>query len=277
MKLSLIIVNHNACSRLKQALISLINGSMHFDCEFIVADNASTDGSVAMLRTDFPQVQVIAGENNRGISKAANQAIRATSGEYISLTGPDIMNCKDSLEKMIAFMDTHKSAGGLGVRMLSPQGRFLPESIYGLTKPWKVFFKLIGFNKYFSKTRLNNPNYKEWVEEFQTAEVDIVNSGCMLLRRSALNQIGLFDERFAHVGYNIDLSYRLRIAGYKNYYFPKTYMISLGASEAATVNWNNINNTLGAMLVFAIKYLIRVPEIKVQDVALTLPSSFEVK
>ena len=262
---------------LKQGLISLINASVHLDCEFVVAGDGSIDGSSVMLQSDFPEVQVVSGESNTGISKAANQAIKATSGDYILLVGPGVISRKESLEKMIAFMDTHQSSGGLGIRMLTSQGRFLPESVFGLTKAWKTFFKLIGFDKYFSKTRLNNRYAKDWVEEFQIAEVDILNSACMLLRRSALNETGLFDERFSLYGYNIDLCYRLRLAGYKNYYFPKTYMINSGTHETALIKWSNIQNTLGAMLVFAGKYLVKVPEIKMQNTATLLPPSYEVK
>ena len=132
MKLSLIIVNHNACAFLKKALNSLINACINIDYEFFVVDNASTDKSLEMLANDFPGVQVIANDTDEGIAKASNQALKISTGEYILLVNADTICGKDSLEKMCAFMDEHTDAGGLSVRMISPQGSFLPESIHGL-------------------------------------------------------------------------------------------------------------------------------------------------
>jgi GT2 family glycosyltransferase len=277
MKLSVIVVNQNAGLLLRTALISLINACKNIDYELFIVDNASTDNSLDVLANEFPEAQVIANETDQGIAKASNQALRVSTGEYILLVNPDTISGKDSLEKMLAFMDDHADAGGLSVRMLSPQGRFLSESIHGLKKAWTAFFKFIGFAKYLSKTRLQDRNRKEWVEEFQVAEVDILNEACMLLRRSALNETGLFDERFFMFGHNIDLSYRMRLAGFKNYYFPKTYIINFESQPMAKLSWNYIKYFYGAMFIFAVKYLLKVPEIKVAGIPQLFPSGYEVK
>lgn len=277
MKLSVIIVNHNACSLLKQALISLVNACKGIDYEILVVDNGSEDKSLEMLSMSFPEVIVITNDNDNGIAKAGNQGIKLATGEYILMVNADIISLKDSIEKMTAFMDGHLDAGGLSVRMLSPQGRFLPESVHGLTKMWTVFLKFIGFSKYLSKTRLYNRNGKDWVEEFQIAEVDILNGGCMLLRRSVLNETGLFDERFYMFGHDIDLSYRIRMAGFKNYYFPKTYIINFETNRFAKFSWSYIKYYYGAMLIFALKYLFKMPVIKVQGIPQLFPSNYEVK
>jgi len=262
MKLSLIVVNHNACKPLKQALNSLINACKNIDYELFIVDNASTDRSLEMLENYFPEARVIANDTNQGVSKASNQALNLCTGEYVLLVNPDTISGKESIEKMVSFMDHHPDTGGLTVRMLSPEGRFIPESIHGLTERWASFFKMIGFAKYLSKTRLYNRNRKDWVEEFQVAEIDILNEACMLLRKSALNETGLFDERFFLHGHNIDLSYRIRLAGYKNYYFPKTYIIT-SESTTAKLSWNNLRYFYGAMFIFAHKYLFNMPELKV--------------
>ena len=130
----------------------------------------------------------------------------------------------------------------------------------------------------FQKTRLYKfRNRKDWVEEFQIAEVDILNGACMLLRRSALNETGLFDERFFMYGHNIDLSYRIRLAGFKNYYFPKTYIINYDSQSMAKFSWNDIKYFYGAMFIFAAKYLFKLPEIKVEGMPQLFPPSYEVK
>jgi len=274
MKISLILVNQNACNFLKQALNSLIEACKAIDYELIIVDNGSIDKSLEMLENEFPEARVIANETDLGIAKANNQGIRLSTGEYILLVNADTISGKDSLEKMTAFMDDHMDVGGLAVRMLSPQGRFLPESIHGLTPSWAAFFKFIGFARHLSKTRLYDRNRKDWVEEFQIAEVDILNGACMLLRRSALNETGLFDERFFMFGHNIDLSFRIRLAGFKNYYFPKTYIINFESRYLAKFSWSYIKYFYGAMFIFAMKYLL--PEIKPAGKP-QLVSTYEVK
>ena len=275
MKLSVIIVSQNACKLLKQALNSVIHSAKGIDYELLVVDNASTDNSLEMLSAEYPEVQVIANETDLGTTKASNQALRMATGEYILLVNADTISGKDSIEKMTAFMDEHCDAGGLGVRMLSPQGRFLPESVHGLTTTWAAFFKIIGFAKYLSKTRLYNRNRKDWVEEFQIAEVDILNGAFMMLRRSALLETGLFDERFVKYGQDIDLTYRMRLAGFKNYYYPKTYIINFEHNRWTKLSWDHVKYYYGAMFNFAVKYLMKVPEIKVTGMPQLFPQAQE--
>jgi GT2 family glycosyltransferase len=276
MKLSLIVVNHNNCLLLKQTLNSLINAAKDIDYELFIVDNASTDGSLAMLKNDFSGFHVISNETDLGIAKANNQALQLCSGEYVLLVNPDTICINGSLDKMITFMDVHSDTGGMDIRMITPQGRFLPESKHGLTKPWITFFKFIGFAKHLSKTRLYNRNRKDWVEEFQIAEVDLLNGACMMLRRSVLDETGLFDERFFMFGHDIDLSYRIRLAGYKNFYFPKTYIINFESQPVAKFSWNYIKYFYGAMFIFAFKYLLKMPEIK-YGIPQLFHSSYEVK
>jgi GT2 family glycosyltransferase len=230
-----------------------------------------------MLNHEFSQYRVLENKVNEGISKAYNQAIKLSRGEYVLLVNPDTISGKETLKRVVDFMDINTTAGGLGVRMLSPQGTFLPESNRGLTKSWVTFFKLVGFAKYLPKTRLTNRNHKAWVEEFQTSEVDILNGAFMLLRRSVLNEVGLFDERFVKYGYDIDLSYRIKLAGYKNYYFPKTYIINFKVAEQAKLSWQYIKQFYGAMFIFAAKYMFRMPELKVQGIPELYPQTYEIE
>jgi GT2 family glycosyltransferase len=277
MKLSVIVVNRNTCLLLKQALNSLIDSCKIIDYELLIVDNASTDHSLEMLANNFPDIKVIANDTDLGVAKANNQALKQCTGEYILLVSPDTITVKDAVEKMITFMDAHADAGGMGIRMLSPLGRFLPESIHGLTKTWGAFLRIIGFAKHLSKTRLYDRHRKDWVEEFQVAEIDILNGACMMLRSTALNETGVFDERFFMYGADIDLSYRLRLAGFKNYYFPKTYIINFESHKPAKFSWNYIKYFYGAMFVFAVKYLVKMPDLISKGVPQLFPSTYEVK
>lgn len=277
MKLSVIVVNHNACAMLRIALNSLMEAVTGVENEVFVIDNASADKSVDMIKKEFPEVKVIANTHNEGIAKAYNQGIKQTTGEYILVVSADTITGKKTIEKSLEFMDMHLDAGGLGVRMITPDGRFLKESKHGFTRPWEVFFKLTGLARHFSKSRLTDVQHKDWVEEFQTSETDVVNGAFMLMRKEAINQTGLFDERFRTYGYDIDLSYRIRLAGFKNYYFPKTYIINFNSKGSVKFSWSYLKEFYGAMIIFATKYLFKVPEIKVEGLPQLFPSAYEVK
>lgn len=277
MKLSVIIVNHNQSDLLKLALNSLIKAGEAIDYELIIVDNASTDNSIEMLHTDYPGYKLIQNTVNEGIAKASNQGVAVATGAYVLLVNADTICGKDTLDKVVDFMDNHTDVSGLGVRMLGTQGSFLPESNRGLTKPWVTFFKLIGFAKNFVKSRLSDRNHKAWVEEFQTSQVDILAEGFMLIRKSVFKEVGLFDERFVQFGHNIDFSYRMRLAGLKNYYFPKTYIINLKSGNQPKFSWQYIKNFYGAMLIFAAKYMFRLPETKIVEGIQLYPPAYEVK
>jgi GT2 family glycosyltransferase len=276
MKLSVVIINHNLCELLQHTLSTLVDAGKNIDYEVFIFDNASTDGSIKMIESNFPHFHIIASQKQVSYTKAYNEVINLASGEYILVVNPDIISSKKTLERAIEFMDGHSESGGLGVRMITPKGSFLPESNRGLSSQWVAFFKLTGLSKYFPKTRIGDRNRKDWVEEFQTSEIDFVNGAFMLLRRSVLNEIGLFDENFGSYGHDIDLSYRIRLAGFKNYYFPKTYIINFNLANTAKFNWAFVKNFYGAMIIFALKYLFRMPEIKLGGIG-QMPLVYEVE
>lgn len=277
MKLSVIIVNYNTCDMLRIALNSVVRAALGINYEVFVVDNASADRSVQMLHDEFPEVNVIASTTNEGIARAYNHAIKLATGEYVLMVSADTITGKKTIEKTLAFMEMHTDAGGLGVRMITPDGKFLKESKHGFTKPWEILFKLTGLAKYFSKSRLTDVQHKDWVEEFQTSESDVLNGAFMLLRKEAINKVGLIDERFHTYGYDIDFSYRIKLAGFKNYYFPKTYIINFNIQGKAKLSWPYIKEFYGAMIIFATKYLFKVPEIKMEGMPQLFPPTYEVK
>ena len=146
-KLSVIIVNYNVEYFLEQCLNSCIKAMKDVSCELFVVDNNSIDGSLDMVRTKFPNVQLIANKDNVGFSKANNQAMRIAKGEYVLLLNPDTVVEEDTFKKVVDFMDKTPEAGGLGVRMLDGKGKFLPESKRGLPTPAVAFYKIFGISK----------------------------------------------------------------------------------------------------------------------------------
>ena len=278
MKLSILIVNDNAAERLRVALISLIRAGRNLDHEILIVDNASADHSVGMLSDEFPQIRFILNDKRVSLSTAYNQGIKYATGEYMLLTNPYILSKTITLEKITAFMDGHPDAGGLNMRMVNPHGYYLPQSKHSLSKPWCRFFKYTGLAKYFPKSCAPANKNEDWIEEFETTEIDGLNGACMLLRRSVLKETGLFDERFSLFGHDIDLSYRIRLEGFKIYYYSHTFIIQFKNQDFDKFNWGYFRQYYGAMFIFAAKYLFKLPVLTINnDMGKMYPSSYEVK
>ncbi|MBS1531938.1 MAG: glycosyltransferase [Bacteroidetes bacterium] len=271
MKLSVILTCHDSQHGLRQALNAIFKEKIRMPFEVIVVDNAA--GPVETLSFEFPKIRVIANSAGQNISQAYNKAIRVANGDYVLLLSPGILTTSQSLAKLTDFMDQHPLAGGASVRIVNHKGEYLSESKHCLDSAWASFLKLTGFSSYFPKSMPVHKN-ADWIEEFETSEVDVLNEDCMLLRRSALNPTGLFDERFSHCGHNIDLSYRLRKQGFKTYYYSKTYIIQLPGRELNKYSWEYIRHYYGAMFIFAAKYLFKLPVISIGEI---LPSSYEME
>ena len=178
-----------------------------------------------MLADRHPDVTLIANKENVGFSKANNQAIEQSSGEYVLLLNPDTVVAEDTFEKVIKFMDNHPESGGLGVHMIDGKGAFLPESKRGLPKPAVAFYKIFGLSSIFPKSKRFSHYHLGHLPVSETNEIDILSGAFMLMRKEALDKVGLLDENFFMYGEDIDLSYRIQLGGYKNYYFADTSII----------------------------------------------------
>lgn len=278
MKLSVVVVNYNTCPFLKQALATLIRACKGINYELFVIDDASTDKSVSMIQNDYPTVNLIQNTTRAGIAKARNQGIEKATGEYVLMVNADTISSKKTIEHVLKFMDTHMDAGGVGVRMLDPRGNFLTESRTGFKRGWGALLKLTGLAKYFPKSRLYK-NDDNWIEEeeFGTTEVDVINGAFMLVRSSVLTKIGKLDERLAMFGYEIDLSFRIRLAGFKNYYFPRTYILNFNTQLNSKLSWAYIRQFYGAMIIFASKYLLHMPVIKIPGIPQIFAPKYEIE
>ena len=254
MKLTVIIVNYNVQHFLEQCLHSVFAASKNITTEIFVVDNNSVDGSVQMVKEKFQEVHLIENKKNTGFSYANNQAIRIAKGEYILLLNPDTVVEEDTFEKVVAFMDNHPEAGGLGVKMLDGKGKFLPESKRGLPTPAVAFYKIFGLSKLFPKSKIFGKYHLGFLDKDKTSEVEILSGAFMLMRKSALEKVGLLDETFFMYGEDIDLSYRLILGGYKNYYFPETRIIHYKGESTKKSSVNYVFIFYKAMVIFAQKH-----------------------
>ncbi len=253
-KLSVIIVNFNVKYFLEECLQSVRAATRTGNAEIIVVDNDSKDGSVEWIQARFPEVNVIANKVNVGFSKANNQALAIAKGEYVLLLNPDTVVEEDSFLKCIQFMDEHPEAGGLGVKMIDGKGNYLPESKRGFPDPKSAFYKLSGLFKLFPNSARINNYYLGHLPNNKTNEVEVLAGAFMFMRKSVLDEIGYLDETFFMYGEDIDLSWRIVKAGYKNYYFPETCILHYKGESTKKASFNYVKLFYLAMIIFAKKH-----------------------
>jgi GT2 family glycosyltransferase len=257
MDLSIVIVNYNVKYFLEQCLHSVERASRNMETEVFVVDNNSVDGSCAMVQEKFSWVKLIRNDENLGFSVANNQAIRESSGKYVLLLNPDTVIEEDTLDKCMSYMDEHPDAGGLGVKMIDGNGEFLPESKRALPSPGVAFYKIFGLSRLFPKSRIFGRYHLGYLDRDKVHSIDILPGAFLMLRKSALDEVGLLDETFFMYGEDIDLSYRLIKAGYKNIYFPETTIIHYKGESTKKGSLNYVMTFYNAMRIFARKHFSR--------------------
>ncbi|HTB06652.1 MAG TPA: glycosyltransferase [Bacteroidia bacterium] len=254
MKLSIVIVNYNVQHFLEQCLYSIRKATKNVQTEVWVVDNNSVDGSVGMIKEKFPEVKLIENKKNVGFSAANNQAIKQSTGEYVLILNPDTVVEEETFSKTIAFMDSHPEAGALGVKMLDGTGDFLPESKRALPTPEVAFYKIFGLAALFPKSKRFGKYHLSYLSQDDTNEIDVLSGAFMLMRKAALDKAGLLDESFFMYGEDIDMSYRITQAGYKNYYFPETRIIHYKGESTKKGSVNYVIMFYSAMRIFAQKH-----------------------
>lgn len=224
------------------------------DGDVYVVDNHSADGSVQMVREKFPNVVCIANTDNVGFAVANNQAINQSDAEYVLLLNPDTVVQEDTFRKCLNYLDQHQNVGGLGVKMIDGKGKFLPESKRGLPTPEVAFYKMVGLNKLFPRSKRFGKYHLGYIGEDEVAEVDVLAGAFMMMRMSVLDEVGLLDETFFMYGEDIDLSYRITQAGFTNVYFPETSIIHYKGESTKRMSANYVFVFYRAMVIFARKH-----------------------
>lgn len=281
MKLSVIIVNYNVRYYVDQCLRSVLRAfavmqsaerSGEADCkvvasnmnagcmkaEVIVVDNHSSDSSVEYLqqrypKEHYPMVHIVSSLHNLGFARGNNIAIRQSKGEYVLLLNPDTIVGEDVFLQCVRFMDSHADAGAVGVRMQNCAGKIAMESRRGLPSPMVAFYKMIGLTARFPKSRTFGHYYMGYLPWDKPAQIEVVSGAFCMLRREALDQVGLLDEDFFMYGEDIDLSYRVLKGGYHNYYLPLDILHYKGESTEKS-SFRYVHVFYEAMLIFFRKH-----------------------
>lgn len=270
--LSVVIVNYNVRELLEQALESVARASGGLQVETIVVDNDSADGSAEMVRARFPECALIANTSNVGFGAANNQAIRIARGRCILLLNPDTIVQEDSFRTLVSFLDTHPRCGAVGCKILNPDGSFAPESRRAFPTPWVALSRILGLSKLFPNSPLFGRYNLTYLPIDEATEVDALSGSCMMIRRAALvgtqeetpgdDQLQtpappslLFDEEFFMYGEDLDLCYRIQLAGWTLNYTPDTQIIHYKGESTKKGDLKYVRLFYGAMLRFTEKHL----------------------
>ncbi len=262
---------------LEQALESVARASGGLEVETIVVDNDSADGSVEMVGERFPECALIANESNVGFGAANNQAIRIARGRYILLLNPDTIVQEDSLRTLVSFLDEHPRCGAVGCKILNPDGTFAPESRRAFPTPWVALSRILGLSKLFPRSPLFGRYNMTYLPVDEPTEVDALSGSCMMIRRAALIGVAdgvgseavsadnapgqpprptlLFDEAFFMYGEDLDLCYRIQLAGWTLNYTPDTQIIHYKGESTKKGDLKYVRLFYGAMLRFTEKHL----------------------
>lgn len=243
MKLSVVILNYNVRYFLEQCIRSVQIATKTLNAEIIVIDNDSKDESCKMVKTLFPTVTLIENKENVGFSKANNQAVSVATGEYVCILNPDTAVAADTFQKTIEYAESVSNIGALGIYLMDGTGNFLPESKRNLPTPKVSLMKLAGFSQ----------QYYSNIAETSNGEVDVLVGAFMLLKRSVYVEVGGFDEDYFMYGEDIDLSYKITQAGYKNHYLGSTTMLHY-KGESTQKDTVYFDRFYGAMQIFYRKH-----------------------
>ena len=260
MTLSVVIVNYNVKYFLKQCLSSVYGSSRRLSdgtelgLDVWVVDNDSVDGSVEMVQREFPDVHIIANHDNAGFAKANNQALAQASGDWLLLLNPDTIVESDTFVQCVNFMQSHADCGGLCVKMVDGEGRYLKESKRGFPSPQASFYKLSGLIRLFPRSRRIAAYYMGHLPEDEVNEIEIMPGAFLMFSREVYDRIGGLDESYFMYGEDIDFSWRIRLAGWKNYYLPTTRIIHYKGESTKKGSMNYVYTFYRAMAIFVKKY-----------------------
>ena len=257
MRLSVVFLNYNTRDLTRQALSSVLAAVEGLEVEIFVVDNASADGSADMVAEEFPQVKLIRNAANVGFAAGNNVALRQVTGEYALLINTDTIVRRDALRTMVEFLDAHPEAGACGCKILDPDGTLQLDSRRGFPTPLAAFCKMSGLSRLFPKHPLIAHYHMTYLDPEQTAEVEVLSGSCMMVRKAAMDQVGLLDEDYFMYGEDIDWCYRFHQAGWKIYYVPTTAIIHFRGESGRGVPLRILYRKSRAMSIFVNKHMAR--------------------
>jgi N-acetylglucosaminyl-diphospho-decaprenol L-rhamnosyltransferase len=254
---SVVIVNYKVRDLLRDCLRSLEHDLGVLQGEVWVVDNASCDGSVEMVRAEFPWVRLIPNEDNLGYGAANNQAIAQTTGRYILVLNPDTKLPPNAIADTIAEMDAHPDIGALGPKLVLADGTLDRACRRSFPSPEVAFYRLFGLAKLFP----NHPRFARYnllnVDVDTPIDVDSVVGAFMLVRREVVERVGMFDEAFRMYGEDLDWAFRIKEAGWRVRYHPAVVVLHYKGQSSRQRPVSSIRAFYDAMHIFYDKHYAR--------------------
>jgi len=253
-RLSVIIVNYNVKEFLEQSLQAIRKAAQVQETEVIIVDNHSVDRSVETVRENFPWVRLIANDTNRGFAAACNQGIRESGGEYVLLLNPDTLVQEDTFSTMVAYLDEHPDVGMAGCKILNPDGSLQLACRRSFPTLKTALPKVLGLSKLFPGSRLFGRYNLTYLDEDEETSVDAVSGSFMMVRRQAIDTVGLLDESFFMYGEDLDWCYRFKEAGWDVRYVPATKIIHYKGESSKLAPFDSYVEFYRAMILFVNKH-----------------------
>ncbi|CAH1208383.1 N-acetylglucosaminyl-diphospho-decaprenol L-rhamnosyltransferase [Paenibacillus allorhizoplanae] len=254
MDLSIIIVNYKTKDLTLACIESVFSSTTSYNYEIILIDNASNDGTIQSVNEQFPQVVTITNTENVGFSRANNQGIRIAKGSYVLLLNSDTIVQRDTLDIMLRFMDENPIVGASGCKIVLPDGSLDKACKRGFPTPSASFYYAFGFAKLFPKIHRFNQYQLGYLDADQQYPIDSLVGAFMLVRRETIEHVGMLDEEFFMYGEDIDWCYRIKEAGWVNYYYPKTQIVHHKGASSRRKPYKIIYEFHRAMILFHNKH-----------------------
>lgn len=233
--LSICIVSNQVRDLLKDCLDSIAQDPPAFSYEIIVVDNGSKDGTIEMLREDYPMVRWLQNPKDLGYTLPMNQALKMSSGDFLMQLNPDTLIKPGAFDCLINFMQAHSEAGICTPKVLNRDGTLQKQCRRSAARPWDTLTYFTGLSRRFPKSRRFAGYLMTYLDENEVNEVEAVSGSCMLIRRAVIDQIGYLDEAFFAYQEDTDFCFRTREAGWKIYYVPQAEIIHYGGQGGSKV------------------------------------------
>lgn len=251
---SIIIVAYNSCDFIPACLKSVRDACEGIDAQIIVLDNGSKDPILPEIKAYFPEVLWLDSKENLGFGKGCNLAERQATKPYLFFINPDTVISRDSFREMLAFMESHPEAGTVGCRILNEDGSIQWACRRSFPTIISAVSKTIGLAAMFPKNKLLASYNMTYADPDEMIEVDAISGSFFCIKRELYESLNGFDEDFFMYGEDLDLCFRTKAAGFKNYYTPSTNILHFKGQSCRTRRWGSYVDFYKAMLIFVKKH-----------------------
>jgi N-acetylglucosaminyl-diphospho-decaprenol L-rhamnosyltransferase len=260
--LSIVIVHYETPDLLERCLAALAASDNAPRSELFVVDNASRAFVSSIVTRHAPQATVIVNSSNRGFAVATNQGLRRATGRHLLLLNPDTVVAPDTLAMMVGFMDGRPEVGAATPRVVLDDGRLDPACRRLFPTPLRALYRMSLLSRIFPRSRRFGQYNLTYLDQFQEAEIDSPSGAFMIVRSEVGRQVGLLDERYFMYGEDLDWAFRIKQAGWRIVYTPRTTVRHTKRASSRQVRRRTIRHFHDAMRTFyRLHYQARYPRL----------------